>query len=249
MTDIDRAVKFYTEVFGLELRRGGERQPFFNVGDHQFLALYLVPERAPDRNRHFGIIVKDERALRVKASYFDDEDLGQSRLSLRDLKLLTARDVVALRSTKEARNYFKCAERAAKETDPLKAGKHLEEGFSWYLPKLALEIASNRTGSRKSRATAERNVQLVKWTSLCGGTGLALVSIGTAAGTAHPWLGFAVGTIWAFGGLLLDSATSRKTTKVDSLVLYRNEQWNQIVQSQGEHNPVIGVSESGGPQF
>ena len=39
VTDIDLAVKFYTEVFGLERQREGEGQAFFKVGEHQFLAL------------------------------------------------------------------------------------------------------------------------------------------------------------------------------------------------------------------
>ena len=60
VTDIDLAGRFYTEVFGLERQRGGEGQAFFKVGEHQFLALFLVKERSPDRNRHFGIIVKDD---------------------------------------------------------------------------------------------------------------------------------------------------------------------------------------------
>lgn len=60
VTDIDLAVRFYTDVFGLEQRSGGEGEAFFNVGPHQFLALFLVKERSPDRERHFGIIVKDD---------------------------------------------------------------------------------------------------------------------------------------------------------------------------------------------
>lgn len=60
VTDVDLAVRFYTEVFGLELQRGGEGNAFFKVGEHQFLALFLVPERPRDSHRHFGIIVKDD---------------------------------------------------------------------------------------------------------------------------------------------------------------------------------------------
>jgi catechol 2,3-dioxygenase-like lactoylglutathione lyase family enzyme len=60
VTDIDLAVRFYTEVFSLERQRGGEGQAFFKVGEHQFLALFEVAERPKDRSRHFGIIVKDD---------------------------------------------------------------------------------------------------------------------------------------------------------------------------------------------
>ncbi len=60
VTDIDRAVQFYTEVFGLERTSDGEGEAFFKVGAHQFLALFQVEERSPDAVRHFGIIVKDD---------------------------------------------------------------------------------------------------------------------------------------------------------------------------------------------
>lgn len=60
VTDIDLAVRFYTEVFGLERLRGGEGQAFFQMGARQFLALFEVKERPPDAHRHFGIIVKDD---------------------------------------------------------------------------------------------------------------------------------------------------------------------------------------------
>ncbi len=60
VTDIDLAVKFYTEVFGLERLRNGEGEAFFQVGPHQFLALFRVDERKSDHERHFGIIVKDD---------------------------------------------------------------------------------------------------------------------------------------------------------------------------------------------
>jgi catechol 2,3-dioxygenase-like lactoylglutathione lyase family enzyme len=60
VTDVDLAVRFYSEVFGLERRSDGEGEAFFNLGPHQFLAVFQVSERAPDKTRHFGIIVKDD---------------------------------------------------------------------------------------------------------------------------------------------------------------------------------------------
>jgi catechol 2,3-dioxygenase-like lactoylglutathione lyase family enzyme len=60
VTDIELAVRFYTDVFGLERRREGEGEAFFNVGEHQFLALFLVKDRPLDGHRHFGIVVKDD---------------------------------------------------------------------------------------------------------------------------------------------------------------------------------------------
>lgn len=72
VTNIELARKFYSEVFELEPRSGGEGQAFFNVGERQFLALFEVEERTSDHNRHFGIIVKDDDEIaqvreRVKA--------------------------------------------------------------------------------------------------------------------------------------------------------------------------------------
>ena len=60
VTDIDLAVRFYSEVFGLERRSEGEGEAFFNLGPHQFLALFQGRGGAPDGHRHFGIIVKDD---------------------------------------------------------------------------------------------------------------------------------------------------------------------------------------------
>jgi catechol 2,3-dioxygenase-like lactoylglutathione lyase family enzyme len=60
VTDVELAVKFFTEVFGLEKQRGGEGAAFFRVGKYQFLALFEVKDRPIDRERHFGIIVKDD---------------------------------------------------------------------------------------------------------------------------------------------------------------------------------------------
>jgi catechol 2,3-dioxygenase-like lactoylglutathione lyase family enzyme len=63
VTDVDLAVKFYTEVLGLKQRSEGEGQAFFELGEHQFLALFLVEEKQPDAMRHFGIVVKDDAEI------------------------------------------------------------------------------------------------------------------------------------------------------------------------------------------
>ena len=61
--DVDKAVAFYQDVFNLEKLRDGEGDAFFKLGDHQFLAMFEVKEIKPDRMRHFGIMVRDERQL------------------------------------------------------------------------------------------------------------------------------------------------------------------------------------------
>ena len=63
--DIEKAVAFYQDVFGLEKKDEGEGDAFFKVGEHQFLAMFETKKRSPDRVRHFGLIVRDERQLRA----------------------------------------------------------------------------------------------------------------------------------------------------------------------------------------
>jgi len=58
--DIEKAVSFYQDVFGLEKNDEGEGDAFFKIGEHQFLAIFEVDEVCPDRTRHFGLIVRDE---------------------------------------------------------------------------------------------------------------------------------------------------------------------------------------------
>ncbi len=63
VTDIEKAVDFYTDVFNLEKLNEGEGDAFFKVGEHQFLAIFEVDEVKPDRARHFGLMVRDEAQL------------------------------------------------------------------------------------------------------------------------------------------------------------------------------------------
>lgn len=59
--DIDKAVAFYTDVFGLEKLDQGEGDAFFKIGEHQFLAMFErkgMPHDASDR--HFGLMVRDQ---------------------------------------------------------------------------------------------------------------------------------------------------------------------------------------------
>jgi catechol 2,3-dioxygenase-like lactoylglutathione lyase family enzyme len=63
VTDIEEAVAFYQDVFGLEKLDEGEGDAFFKVGEHQFLAIFEVDEMRPDRVRHFGLMVRDESQI------------------------------------------------------------------------------------------------------------------------------------------------------------------------------------------
>ena len=62
--DIDEALAWYGRLFQFELRgRAGSRAAFIDMGD-QFLALMAGRTQAPDRSRHFGLVVDDKEAVR-----------------------------------------------------------------------------------------------------------------------------------------------------------------------------------------
>jgi len=61
--DVDKAVAFYEDVFNLKKLDEGEGDAFFQLGEHQFLAMFKVPQVRPERLRHFGLIVRDEAQL------------------------------------------------------------------------------------------------------------------------------------------------------------------------------------------
>ena len=63
VTDVKKAVAFYTDVFDLRTNDAGEGDAFFQIGEHQFLALFEVDIMKPDRVRHFGLIVRDENQI------------------------------------------------------------------------------------------------------------------------------------------------------------------------------------------
>ncbi len=61
--NIENAVAFYEDVFGLQKLDEGEGDAFFKLGEHQFLAIFEVDEVRPDRVRHFGLMVRDEAQI------------------------------------------------------------------------------------------------------------------------------------------------------------------------------------------
>jgi catechol 2,3-dioxygenase-like lactoylglutathione lyase family enzyme len=63
VNDIKQAVAFYEDVFGLKKKDEGEGDAFFQIGEHQFLAMFEVETMKPDRTRHFGLIVRDEAQI------------------------------------------------------------------------------------------------------------------------------------------------------------------------------------------
>ena len=63
VTDIKQAVAFYEDVFGLKKKDEGEGDAFFQLGEHQFLAMFEVATMKPDRTRHFGLMVRDDAQI------------------------------------------------------------------------------------------------------------------------------------------------------------------------------------------
>lgn len=61
--DVDKAVRFYQDVFNLKKLKEGEGDAFFKLGEHQFLAMFNVDSVRPERMRHFGLMVRDEQQL------------------------------------------------------------------------------------------------------------------------------------------------------------------------------------------
>ncbi|TMM30155.1 MAG: VOC family protein [Actinobacteria bacterium] len=60
---VDDALEFYGRIFDLELRGRSARMAFIDIGD-QFIALSEGRTQAPDRSRHFGLVVDDKEATR-----------------------------------------------------------------------------------------------------------------------------------------------------------------------------------------
>ncbi len=57
--DVEKAVAFYEDVFGLAILNEGEGDAFFKLGEHQFLAMFEVEHPRPSEHGHFGIMVRD----------------------------------------------------------------------------------------------------------------------------------------------------------------------------------------------
>jgi catechol 2,3-dioxygenase-like lactoylglutathione lyase family enzyme len=63
VTDAKKAVKFYSDVFGLKMLRGGEGAAWCQLGAHQFMAIFEVDTLQPDRVKHFGLMVRDAQQI------------------------------------------------------------------------------------------------------------------------------------------------------------------------------------------
>ncbi|MDH4305554.1 MAG: VOC family protein, partial [Nitrospira sp.] len=64
VTDAKKAAKFYQDVFGLKMLRGGEGAVWCKLGEHQFMAIFEVETVQPDRTKHFGLMVRDAQQIK-----------------------------------------------------------------------------------------------------------------------------------------------------------------------------------------
>jgi len=63
VTDAKKAVRFYSDVFGLKMLRGGEGAAWCKLGEHQFMAIFEVKTLQPDRrSRNRGTPVAEDLA-------------------------------------------------------------------------------------------------------------------------------------------------------------------------------------------
>jgi catechol-2,3-dioxygenase len=62
--DIEKAVAFYEDVFGLKKLDEGEGDAFFKLGEHQFLAMFeRKGMKHGEGEHHFGIMVRDDAQI------------------------------------------------------------------------------------------------------------------------------------------------------------------------------------------
>jgi catechol 2,3-dioxygenase-like lactoylglutathione lyase family enzyme len=61
--DLAKAQAFYQDVFSLKLNSSDEGQAFFQLGNHQFLAMREVDHLRSPGGWHFGLIVRDDQQL------------------------------------------------------------------------------------------------------------------------------------------------------------------------------------------
>lgn len=81
--DIDQALGFYGEIFGLSLRGRVAGGAFIDIGD-QFIALTEGRSQPPDDDRHFGLVVDDREAVRRALEVAGAEIVPGRGLDFRD---------------------------------------------------------------------------------------------------------------------------------------------------------------------
>jgi lactoylglutathione lyase len=81
--NLDDALRFYGELFDLELRGRAPQMAFVDLGD-QFLALSEGRGQPGDDGRHFGLVVDDKAAVRAGLERLGIQPLPGRRLDFYD---------------------------------------------------------------------------------------------------------------------------------------------------------------------
>ena len=81
--DVEQALAFYGQIFEFSLRGKSPRAAFIDIGD-QFIALMEGRAQAPDRARHFGLVVDDKQAARDALEAAGAEIIPGRGLDFRD---------------------------------------------------------------------------------------------------------------------------------------------------------------------
>src|SRR6266536_2126291 len=81
--DVEQALAFYGQIFEFSLRGQSPRAAFIDIGD-QFIALMEGRAQAPDRARHFGLVVDDKQAARDALEAAGAEIIPGRGLDFRD---------------------------------------------------------------------------------------------------------------------------------------------------------------------
>jgi catechol 2,3-dioxygenase-like lactoylglutathione lyase family enzyme len=132
--DARKAIEFYSDVFNLEMLRGGEGAAWCKLGEHQFLAIFEVKKLQPDRVKHFGIMVRDEE------------------------QVMEVREKVSKKYGLKLEPHFRCDFR-----DPwgnrIQVGDLHDESLVWLLPyaevqKLGLSFQNGEPDRKHARAKA-----------------------------------------------------------------------------------------------
>ncbi len=84
VTDLVEALDFYGRVFEFELRGRVPGMAFIDMGDQFLVLAESAAPGAPDRERHFGLVVDDRKAVRRRLEEIGAEILGGRGLDFRD---------------------------------------------------------------------------------------------------------------------------------------------------------------------
>lgn len=72
--DLEKAVALYHDIFGLTKLDDGEGDAYFQLGEHQFLAMFERKGMPPSNgNQHFGFLVRDEAQLAEVCAKLTDQ--------------------------------------------------------------------------------------------------------------------------------------------------------------------------------